>query len=126
MNFRKLTDYSVLLKIQSIYFLITGIWPLISMSTFLDVTGPKNDLWLVKVVGILISVIGLVLFVASFDRKRNLPIILLAIASSVALGLIDIVFFLSNTIPAIYLLDAVVEFILVLLWAWNIRTHTKL
>ncbi|MCE7054673.1 hypothetical protein LZF95_08315 [Algoriphagus sp. AGSA1] len=126
MKYSKLMDYSVLLKIQSIYFLGTGIWPLVSISTFLDITGPKNDLWLVKVVGILISVIGFVLLVASFDKKRNHPIILLAIASSAALGLVDIVFFVSNTIPAIYLLDAVAEFILILLWAWNIRTRRKL
>lgn len=31
-------------------------------------------------------------------------------------GLIDILLFLTDTLPAVYLLDAVAEFILVLVW----------
>jgi uncharacterized membrane protein len=116
----KLTDYRVLLRLQSIYFIVTGIWPLISMKTFLIVTGPKTDLWLVQTVGILILVIGLTLLYASIHRVRNSPIIFLAIASSLALAIVDITFYLNGTIGSVYLLDAGLEFLLILLWIVNI------
>ena len=90
------------------------------MATFLAVTGPKSDLWLVKVVGILISVIGIVLMTASAQVGKNYPIVILAIASALSLGMVDVVFYLSDTIPAVYLLDALAELVLVTLWAINL------
>jgi hypothetical protein len=47
--------------VQGIYFFLTGVWPLISMRTFLRITGPKTDLWLVKTVGLILAVMGAVL-----------------------------------------------------------------
>src|SRR5437879_6174180 len=32
---------------QGLYFLLTGLWQLLSISSFQAVTGPKHDLWLV-------------------------------------------------------------------------------
>ena len=37
--------------IQGVYFALTGIWPLLDLSSFQWVTGPKQDLWLVQTVG---------------------------------------------------------------------------
>src|SRR5687767_3732081 len=56
--------------LQGIYFLLTGVWPLVSMRTFEMVTGPKVDRWLVKTVGVLIAVIGSSLVL---DRRRPSP-----------------------------------------------------
>ena len=50
---------------QGLYFLATGAWPLVSMDTFLRVTGPKTDLWLVNAVGLLVCVAGFALLVAA-------------------------------------------------------------
>ena len=36
-------EYPVAL-VQGIFYFLTGIWPLLSMETFLKVTGPKTDL----------------------------------------------------------------------------------
>lgn len=44
--------------VQGIYFLLTGLWPLVSIESFQWVTGPKTDLWLVYCVGCLVAVIG--------------------------------------------------------------------
>lgn len=49
---------------QGLYFLVTGIWPLVHIKSFQWVTGPKVDLWLVKTVGVLIAVMGAVLTLA--------------------------------------------------------------
>jgi hypothetical protein len=44
-----------------VFYLVSGLWPLVHLQSFLTVTGPKTDLWLVKTLGVLISVIGAVL-----------------------------------------------------------------
>src|SRR5438270_11614006 len=45
---------TVLYLVQGVYYLLTGVWPLVSIDTFQMVTGPKTDLWLVQTVGALI------------------------------------------------------------------------
>ena len=54
---------------QGLYYLVTGIWPLLSMRTFEAVTGPKADKWLVKTVGVLVGVVGAVLMLSA--RRRH-------------------------------------------------------
>ena len=54
---------------QAFYFLPTGVWPLINMATFEAITGAKFDDWLVKTVGVLVSVIGGVLAIAAQRRQ---------------------------------------------------------
>ena len=100
---------------QSIYFLLTGIWPLISINTFQAVTGPKVDLWLVKMVGLLAAVIGVSLLLASIYRRLLLETFILAISSAASFAIIDVVYALSGRISPIYLLDAAVQIILIIL-----------
>jgi len=108
-------DYLVAL-IQGIYFFVSGIWPIISMRTFLKVTGPKTDLWLVKTVGIVLAVIGLVLIVAQIQVEINTSIILLAIGSALSLALVEFIYVAKRVISPIYLADAVVELIFIGWW----------
>lgn len=100
---------------QSIYFLLTGIWPLISIESFQAVTGPKVDLWLVKMVGLLAAVIGLSLLVATVYKRLLLETFILAIGSAASFAIIDLVYALSGRISPIYLLDAAFQVILIIL-----------
>ncbi|HEX9387751.1 MAG TPA: hypothetical protein VF918_15620 [Anaerolineales bacterium] len=59
------------------------------MNTFLKITGPKMDLWLVKTVGIILAVIGAVLIFAYVNTEVNLSIILLAIGSALSLAIVE-------------------------------------
>lgn len=106
--------------VQGIYFFVTGIWPIISMQTFLKVTGPKTDLWLVKTVGAILTVIGAVLIYAHFANSVDSPIIVLAIGSALALTIVEFVYVFKRVISPIYLADAVAEIILVLWWSLSI------
>lgn len=106
--------------VQGIYFFVTGIWPLLSMNTFLKVTGPKTDLWLVKTVGLILAVIGLVLIVAQVSAEINTPVILLAIGSALALVIVEFIYVAKRIISPIYLGDAVVELILIAWWLISI------
>jgi hypothetical protein len=107
--------------LQGLYFLITGLWPLFHMPSFLAVTGPKVDLWLVKTVGILIVVIGAVLILAARRRAIGPEVTLLAVGSAASLAGVDLVYALSDRIWDVYLLDALAETALVVLWGlWGI------
>jgi hypothetical protein len=46
---------------QGLYYILTGLWPVVSMQSFELVTGPKTDDWLVQTVGLLLAVIGMTL-----------------------------------------------------------------
>jgi hypothetical protein len=103
-------------SVQGLYFLVTGLWPIFHIQSFLLVTGPKTDLWLVKTVGVLITVIGAVLLAASRHRRITHEIILLGTASALGLAIIDLTYALSGRIAAVYLADAAVELCLAALW----------
>lgn len=107
---------------QGCYYLLSGLWPLVSMRSFLAVTGPKTDLWLVKTVGVLIAVIGGVLTFSS--RRRAVPeVALLGVGSAAGLAAIDVVYVAKRRIRPVYLLDALAELCLIAAWAvaWRRR-----
>lgn len=106
--------------LQGIFYVLTGVWPLVSLETFLAVTGPKVDLWLVKSVGLLIAVIGATLLLGVRRRRIGPELVFLAAGSAAGLAGVDLVYALADRIWDVYLLDAVVEIALVLAWivAW--------
>jgi energy-converting hydrogenase Eha subunit E len=105
------------LWLQGGYFLITGVWPLVSLDTFEAVTGPKTDDWLVITVGVLVAVIGAVLLFSAARRTLPLEVVVLALASSIGLALVDVVFVSRRVIAPIYLRDAALQALLWIGWA---------
>src|SRR4051812_32305758 len=105
-----------LAMLQAGYFCAAGVWPIVHMPSFLRMTGPKTDLWLVRTVGVLVTAIGFALAVASWRGQINLPIVILAVSTAAGLAIIDIVFVARGTIAKIYLMDAVVEVVLIGMW----------
>ena len=101
---------------QGGFYLLTGIWSLVSIGTFQRVTGPKVDLWLVKTVGVLVAVIGSVLTMAGLRQQSSPEIKLLAVGSAAGLTAIDVVYVARKRISPIYLLDAVAEVVLIAGW----------
>jgi hypothetical protein len=37
---------------QGSYYLITGLWAILDIKSFMTITGPKCDVWLVKMLGL--------------------------------------------------------------------------
>jgi hypothetical protein len=101
---------------QGGFYVVAGLWPIVHIQSFLLVTGPKTDLWLVKTVGVLVTVVGVVLLSASRRHRITDEIILLAVGSALGLAAIDLVYALSGRISAVYLGDAAVEIGLAMLW----------
>jgi hypothetical protein len=60
----KAPSATTLSLVQGAFYAATGLWALVDLDSFMAVTGPKTDHWLVKTVGILVTVIGGVLLVA--------------------------------------------------------------
>jgi hypothetical protein len=80
------------------------------------VTGPKTDIWLVKTVGLLLMVTGCVLILAGYRRRIVLETVILAAGNALALLAIEVIYWLNGTISAIYLVDAVIEGLLIIGW----------
>ncbi len=94
---------------QGGYFLVTGVWPLVSMRSFELITGLKVDKWLVKTIGALIAVVGASLLVAGARRRIAPELALLGIGSAASLAAADTVYALRRRISRVYLLDAGLE-----------------
>jgi len=105
-----------LLLAQGAYFFLTGVWPLVHMPSFLAVTGPKTDLWLVRTVGLLITIIAVHLLLAGWRGNPSQETIVLAMGSALFLMAVDVWYVARGTIDRIYLLDAAAELVLLGLW----------
>ncbi|HEX2979692.1 MAG TPA: hypothetical protein VHO48_05470 [Anaerolineaceae bacterium] len=101
---------------QGGFYLITGLWPLIHSASFERVTGPKADLWLVKTVGVLVSVIGGILLAAGLRRRPRPEVSALGIGSAASLAGVDLVYTAQQRISPVYRLDAAAEIGLIVLW----------
>ena len=103
--------------IQGLYYLLNGLWPLLSISAFQAVTGSKTDLWLVNTIGLLLMVTGLVLTMAAYRGRVDLQIAVLGIGTALSLAAVELVYVFKGTISTIYLLDMVIEILFVVGWA---------
>jgi hypothetical protein len=113
-----------LMRLQGAYYLATGIWPLIHMKSFVAVTGPKRDLWLVRTVGILVSCIGGHFLQSAKNRSSAGDAKSLAISSAAGLAAIDTWYTAKGVISPIYLMDTAVETALIALWSSASRRRT--
>jgi len=108
---------------QGVFYLATGVWPLVSIRSFEAVTGPKADRWLVKTAGVLITAIGAALTLAGRRKSVTPELRLLAVGSAIGLAGIDLVYVARGRISKIYLLDALAE--LALLVGWGLASRPK-
>lgn len=102
--------------LQSVFYTTTGIWPLLDIDSFMAVTGPKVDVWLVRTVGALLAITGLALGFAAKRRRVSAELIFIAAGQAAVLATIDMVYVSVGRISPIYLADSVPEIGLVALW----------
>src|ERR1700704_5676056 len=93
--------FTGLFWVQGLYYLVTGVWPLVSIETFQMVTGPKTDHlvtgreadhWLVMTAGVLITAIAVAVLVAAWRRQNPMEVAVLAVASAFGLTAIDVIY----------------------------------
>jgi hypothetical protein len=111
---------------QAVYYVISGIWPVVSMSSFEMVTGPKRDRWLVRTVGLLATVIGLALgrqgSTSEASGRGRLPAeVILGAGSALAFATIDAVYVAKRRISRVYLADAAIELAFLRSWLLTVK-----
>ena len=108
--------YRLLIVIQGLYSLLTAVWGLVHIDSFMLVTGPKYDIWLVKTVSVLLVAISICLLSFLVVRSHPLPAILLGGLTALGLASIDIYYTSIDRIKWVYGLDASAQVIFVLGW----------
>jgi hypothetical protein len=108
---------SALALAQGLFYTSTGLWAIVDDRSFQAVTGPKVDVWLVKTVGTLVSVVGGVLGLAGARRRVTPELALLGAGCALGLAAIDIIYVARGRISRVYLGDAAVELAIAAAWA---------
>lgn len=98
---------------QGIYFVVTGVWPVLNIASFITATGPKQDIWLVQMIGLLAVSIGLTFLQAAL-RGRDLPTFL-GYTVSFSFLIMNIICVSNGTADRIYLIDAAIQLLFLLL-----------
>lgn len=108
---------------QGVFYFTTGIWPILHMPSFVAVTGPKADTWLVRTVGAVLAVIGFVCMHAAWSAQVSSSIALLGALSALALTIVDLRYVSVRRISKVYLLDALAETAIIAAWAWPVAAY---
>ena len=122
MNRQKLYKYALL--VQGMYVLLTAVWALVDIQSFMFITGPKTDVWLVRTVAVLLICIWL-FFLMSSKKSEEPRVTLTALVFSFGLAYIDFYYTLNNTIRWVYALDGIVESMFGLLWLYFLFSPRK-
>ena len=101
---------------QGALYVATGVWPLLHMSSFEAVTGPKLERWLVRTVGVLVATIGATLALAARRGAVAPELRLLAGGSAAGLAAIELWYGGRRRISPVYLADAALELALAAGW----------
>lgn len=113
--------------VQGIYFFVTGAWALIDIESFMKVTGPKTDVWLVKMVGALTMSISLLLLLIAKKRRVTIESLILILGSCIAYLSIDLYYSLERVISYVYMGDAALQALFIFLWVqWLINIRFRL
>jgi hypothetical protein len=98
-----------LARAQGLFNIAGGVWPLLHMSSFERVLGPKTDRWLVRnVAGLMVSN-GLAQIRAGDSPAALLQARRIGLGTAVTFAAIDVVYVRAGRISRVYLLDAALE-----------------
>ena len=108
--------FRLILWTHASYILITAVWPLVDIGSFMKVTGYKTDIWLVKTVGALLIPIAACLYAHLFIRTNHITAVILGGLTAVAFISIDLYYALNDVISDIYLADGILEAVFLIGW----------
>lgn len=108
--------FSLLLTVQGVYIIVTALWALVDIDSFIWVTGPKTDIWLVKTVAVVLVSIGLALLIAVRESQPSLSIKVLGLTNAAGLTVIDFYYTSNSTIKWVYAADGVLQVLIIISW----------
>lgn len=95
------------LKVTAAYYIVGGVWPLVSLRSFMFITGPKREGWLVQSFGLYLAAAGAAM--VPLDRRARPAQERLAVLGALALAAADTYFVARRRIRPVYLADAAVQ-----------------
>jgi hypothetical protein len=95
--------------VQGVYYVATGVWPVLHRRSFEAVSGRKHDFWLAETVGLVTAAVGLSLCLASRRETPSPEAKLLGLAAAAGFAAIDLRYGLTRRIPPVYLLDGLAQ-----------------
>jgi hypothetical protein len=108
--------FKILLWVQASYYLSTALVALLDIHFFMQITGPKTDIWLVKTVSVLLIPISLCLILNAVVKTNPLPVIAVGLSSSLVLAFIDFYYTANDTIKWVYAVDGILQLVFVTGW----------
>ena len=103
-------DAAKALRTQGVYYLVTGLWPIVHRRSFEALTGPKADVFVVETAGGLFAAIGVTILQGSRQHRPARAVHLLGVLT--ALGSVGAIARHAPRLRAVYLLDAALECVL--------------
>lgn len=82
----------LILGVQGLYYVVTGLWPFLHLRSFLWVVGPKLDRFQLSVTAALIVAIGTSLLAAAVRSRPSASAAVLSIGSALAFIAVDLRF----------------------------------
>lgn len=117
--------FRLVLWAQTLYYILTALWGIIDINSFMAVTGPKTDVWLVKTVSVLLLAISFSFLSSLLIKTNEWPTIILATGCCITLAFIDFYYSANGTISTVYALDGIAELVLLAGWLFVIIKKTK-
>jgi len=115
-----------LFLLNGAYLGLTGLWALIDLQSFIMVTGPKSDIWLVKSLSLMFICIGIAFLLAYYFLENSLPMIILGFSVALALLGIDLYYSMNEIIPKVYLIDGFIQLLFLMGWIMILRRRKML
>ncbi len=108
---------SLVLYAHALYLLIGGAWPLLSLPTFEEVTGPKSDHFLVRTVALILVLVASILF-----AQRKSPVersaVFMAMGVSFILGSVAWISAAGGWVWKIYFIDGGIHLLFACAWVY--------
>jgi hypothetical protein len=109
--------YKTALMLQGMYIFLTALWPIVDINSFMVITGPKTDTWLVKTVAVSLICVSL-FFLLSSPKSEDLVVTFIACIFSFGFAYIDFFYSLNKTIRWVYAIDGIIEILFGILWLY--------
>lgn len=106
----------VIARVQGVFNVLNGLWPLVHIRSFEAVFGPKTDKWLVRTVGGLLLVNGIAQLLAGRAGAQVQHAKRLGMGTAATLTAVDLIYVGNGTLSKMYLLDAAAELLWITLW----------
>lgn len=101
--------YRLLVIVQAAYTLVTAVWPIFHIQSFMEVSGYKTDIWLVKTVGALLIPVAACLASYLFIKTDKRPALILGSLSAIAFIGVDFYYSLTDVISDVYMVDGFLQ-----------------